>query len=311
MAYTSSAYSAFSAFENPFSWPQPVADEALHGLPGQFVNVVGPHTEADPAALLLQFLCSFGNVVGRKPNFFIEADHHFTNSYTVIVGETAKSRKGTSWGHVNRVFELVDEGWAIDRIQNGLSSGEGLIWAVRDPIPQDNDPGVSDKRLLVMEGEFAGPLKMLSRSGNTLSPVVRNAWDTGNLRILTKNSPATATGAHISLIGHISRPELLRHLDSIEMANGFGNRILWCCAQRSKVLPEGGNVPGGDLETVISKIREAIEWSRIWDVIGFDTHARALWHARYPSLSEGKPGLLGAMTARAESQVLRLSCVYA
>ena len=113
------------------------------------------------------------------------------------------------------------------------------------------------------------------------------------------------------MIGHISKPELLRHLDSIEMANGFGNRILWSCAKRSKVLPEGGNVPGGHLETVISKIREAVEWSRIWDVIGFDTNARALWYARYPSLSEGKPGLLGAMTARAESQVLRLSCVYA
>ena len=31
----------------------------------------------------------------------------------------------------------------------------------------------------------------------------------------------------------------------------------------------------------------------------------------YPELSEGKPGLLGAITARAEAQVLRLSCIYA
>lgn len=307
---TYSAYSVFSAIKSAISWP-PLAEEALHGLAGQFVKTVGPHTEADPAALLFQFHVSFGNVIGRKPYFRIEADHHFTNLFTVIVGETAKSRKGTSWGHVYRVFEPVDEGWAVGRIQNGLSSGEGLIWAVRDPIPQGNDPGVSDKRLVVMEGEFAAPLKMLSRHGNTLSPVVRNAWDTGNLRILTKNSPATATGAHISIIGHISRPELLYHLDSIEMANGFGNRIQWVCARRSKVLPEGGNVPSEDMNTVIDSVKEAIEWSRIWDVIGFEDDARSLWHDRYPSLSEGKPGLFGAMIARAESQVLRLACNYA
>ena len=35
------------------------------------------------------------------------------------------------------------------RVTTGLSSGEGLIWAVRDP--QDHDPGAHDKRLLVVE----------------------------------------------------------------------------------------------------------------------------------------------------------------
>ena len=308
---TSSAYSAFSAIESAISWPRPLAEEALYGLSGQFIEIVGPHTEADPAALLFQFLVSFGNVIGRNPYFHIEADSHFTNLSTVVVGETAKSRKGTSWGHVYRVFESADQGWAIGRIQSGLSSGEGLIWAVRDPIPEDSDPGVLDKRLLVMEGEFASTLKVLSRHGNTLSTVVRNAWDTGNLRILTKNSPATATGAHISIIGHITRSELLRNLGNIEMANGFGNRILWNCAKRSKVLPEGGTVPNEHLDAVIAGLKDAIEWSKIWDRIKFDEDARDLWHEVYPSLSVGKPGLFGAIIARAESQVLRLSCIYA
>ena len=308
---TYSANSVFSATQSAVSWPDLLVDAALYGLAGRFVSVVGPHTEADPAALLFQFICCFGNVIGRKPFFEIEADRHFTNLFTVVVGETSKSRKGTSWGHVYRVFEAVDGQWAIDQTPNGLSSGEGLIWAVRDPIPKDKDPGVSDKRLLVMEGEFAAPLKMLNRHGNTLSPVIRNAWDTGNLRILTKNSPATATGAHISIIGHISRDELLRHLDNIEMANGFGNRILWTCAKRSKVLPEGGNVPDDQLDSVITKVKDAVDWARAWDAIEFDEDARALWYEKYPSLSEGKPGLLGAMVARAESQVLRLACIYA
>jgi DNA-binding transcriptional ArsR family regulator len=36
-----------------------------------------------------------------------------------------------------------------------------------------------------------------------------------------------------------------------------------------------------------------------------------MWADVYPQLSEGKPGLLGAMIARAEAQTMRLACLYA
>ena len=102
------------------------------------------------------------------------------------------------------------------------------------------DPGVADKRLLVYEPEFANVLKQTERQGNTLSAILRNAWDGRDLRSMTKNSPARATGAHVSLIGHITADELRRYLTQTETANGFGNRHLWICADRSKMLPEGG-----------------------------------------------------------------------
>ena len=40
----------------------------------------------------------------------------------------------------------------------------------------------------------------------------------------TKNSPAPATGAHISIVGHMTHDTLLRYLDRSELANGFANR---------------------------------------------------------------------------------------
>ena len=43
------------------------------------------------------------------------------------------------------------------RILTGLSSGEGLIHSVRDPAGQD--PGATDRRLLVIEPEFVSVLK--------------------------------------------------------------------------------------------------------------------------------------------------------
>ena len=98
-------------------------------------------------------------------------------------------------------------------------NGEGLIWAVRDP--QDQDPGAQDKRLLVVEPEFASVLKATSREISTLSPTLRSAWDGRPLALLTRTAPATATQAHIAIIGHITQTELARHTTTIELANGF------------------------------------------------------------------------------------------
>lgn len=171
------------------------------------------------------------------------------------------------------------------------------------------DEGVRDKRLLVLEAEYAGVLKVMAREGNTLSPVVRLAWDSGNLRSLVKNSPAQATGAHISILGHVTRIELLRHLNDTEQANGFGNRFLWVCTRRAQILPEGGGEPPfGEL---VPRLHNAVEAARKIGQVQRDEAARRAWAAVYPELSEGQPGLLGATTARAEAQVLRLSLLYA
>ena len=125
------------------------------------------------------------------------------------------------------------------RVTTGLSSGEGLIWAVRDP--QDQDPGAHDKRLLVVEPEFASVLKATSREISTLSPTLRSAWDGRPLALLTRTAPATATSAHIAIIGHITQTELARHTTTVELANGFLNRFLICACRRVRLLPEGGD----------------------------------------------------------------------
>src|SRR5262249_11417563 len=149
------------------------------------------------------------------------------------------------------------------------------------------------------------------RDGNTLSAVIRHAWDDGRLQILTKNSPAKATNAHISINAHITRDELVRYLDRTELANGFANRVLMVCIKRSKVLPEGGRLKDVDFAQIIRRLGAAITAARSVREMQRDEGARAVWCAVYPTLSEGKPGLLGAVLGRAEAQVTRLACLYA
>jgi len=153
---------AHETVANADNWPAPPSDDVFHGLAGELVTLVEPHTEADSVGLLLQFLVGFGNVISRSAHFAAESDRHFGNLFMILVGNTSKGRKGSAWRHVLRLLRMVDERWATNGIGGGLSSGEGLIWQVRDPIEEQQtikekgrvvsydmvttDPGVSDKR---------------------------------------------------------------------------------------------------------------------------------------------------------------------
>jgi len=198
-------------------WPDPPAPEAFYGLPGRIVSAIDPHTESDRVAILIQFLIAFGNQIGRTAHFVVDGSTHFLNLFAVLVGVTSKSRKGTSWQQVKRLMTLVDPAqtspvlrqpnWARDCIKSGLSSGEGIIQAVKDgrSNPSDeSDAEPPEKRALIVEPEFDVVLQVIKRHGNTISAVLRQAWDGETLRTLTRE-PMEAHDAHISLIGHITR----------------------------------------------------------------------------------------------------------
>ncbi len=44
-----------------------LSEMVLHGLAGDFVRTIYPHTQADEPALLVQLLVGFGNVLGITP----------------------------------------------------------------------------------------------------------------------------------------------------------------------------------------------------------------------------------------------------
>jgi hypothetical protein len=301
------------------TWPT-IDHAAFHGLAGEVVRTIDPHTEADPVAILIQLLVCFGNMVGRGPHYRVEADLHRGNLYAVLVGDSAKGRKGTSAGRVRSVVKGADEQWASERMKDGLSSGEGLIHEVRDESKLFNpktgeidtcDIGVADKRLLIAEPEFANALAVMERPGNTLSPVIRKAWDGHTLSTLTKNSPLKATGAHISIVGHITTAELRARLNRIDLANGFANRYLFFCVRRSKLLPHGGNLSDEATKVLTERIAVAVEYAKAIGRMEMTKQAREAWEVAYGDLSADRLGLLGAITARAEAQVIRLALLYA
>jgi hypothetical protein len=292
------------------NWPTPARTAALHGPAGEFVERTAPHTEADPMALLAQFLVTFGAAAGRHVRYVVEATRHHLNEFVILIGPSGKGRKGSSWDHVEALVQRVDKPFAERCISGGLSSGEGLIWEIRDPV-DDRDAGAADKRRLILESEFAQVLKVLAREGNTLSPVIRNAWDGKTLQTMAKNAPVRAQDAHVAIVGHITKDELLRFINGTELANGFFNRFLVIAVQRSKELPFGGRLAGDALDRVRDATLTALRFASLPRELTFDPQARERWIAVYGPLSRGEEGLLGAATRRAEAHVVRLAALYA
>ena len=110
---------------------------------------------------------------------------------------------------------------------------------------------------------------------------------------MTKNSPARATDAHISIVGHITADELARRLDATDMANGFGNRFPWVSVSRSKLLPDGGRFDVTGHSELIDALTAAIKYGGEAGYTPRDDEAARLWQKAYPKLTRDRPGVAG------------------
>lgn len=302
-------------------WPDPIDQAAYHGPLGAIVEAIAPYTEADRAALFAHAIVLAAGYIGPRAHAEAGDMPHPARFYGAVVGETSKGRKGTSAAPFRRVARLAE---APVRIASGLSSAEGLVHQVRDELEKFNpktganekiDPGVDDKRLVVVEPEFATLLRRMEREGNAISATLRDAWDRGDLETLVKINATRATGAHINLVVHITLEELREYLQPTEISSGFANRILWFVARRSQFLPRGARLSEPALQRFAHALEEARAWAE-YDLardgwIEWSLAAGAAWDAGYTALSTGAAGMYGQATQRAEAQVLRLSVLYA
>lgn len=298
-----------------------MSPRAFYGILGKIVKVLEPESEADPAALLLSLIIGFGNCVSEKSFLQVSETKHRPNLFSIVVGKTAMGRKGTSWSAAKYVLKKADPEWA-DKNVSGLSSGEGIIHSIRDQITTEqsksnsmtekNETLVSDKRLMIVEAEFSQAIKAMERQGNTLSPVLRQAWDCEVLGTLTKNSRETATEPRISLIAQITLVELLRLLSKTEQANGFANRFLFCFCERSKLIANPVSITANNsLNSLISRLSKVISKAKEVRELKKSSETEMVWEGMYERLSAEEMGIKGALIARGPVQVLRLAMVFA
>jgi hypothetical protein len=287
--------------------PTPVlAQEAFYGVAGDIVRKIEPESESHPAALLVQLLVGMGSIVGRDPFFLTEADKQRTNLFAVIVGESSGGGKGTSWGRIRSILEHVDPSWFGTRTLKGMGSGESIISFLKD----EEGDAPKDKRLFVMEGEFATVLQIMGRQSCILGSILRDAWDSADLQNHCKHESIRASEPHASLLAHITPTELREKLSDNDAANGFLNRILLVHSARTKSLPNGGKELHWDEE--IKTLQGIKAFAQGIGSMRRSYEANELWCSFYDELKENIPsGLWGKAVTRGCPQVVRLSMIYA
>ncbi|MGO9059029.1 MAG: hypothetical protein ACLQU2_16805 [Candidatus Binataceae bacterium] len=296
----------------------PMDSLAFHGPAAEYAMSVAPQTEGDPVGILVEVLVLFGNMIGRTVRYVVGATEHYTNLYVLIIGTTSRGRKGTAFDLARLPYRGADQAWYLRCFARDVSSGEGLIHRVRDPVMKPGsdellDEGVQDKRLVVTSSEFSGFLKVMKRDGNILAEQVCQAWETGDLGVLTKNRNEFATGALISIAGHITPRALGIHFDSEQAAPGFGNRFLFFRVGATRLLPDGGNLTiisaasAEFAEAAKAAVRQLKFGTMLWS-----EDAREVWKISYlTTLNIEQPGMFGELTSRAAPQVARLSMIFA
>ncbi|MBV8633477.1 MAG: DUF3987 domain-containing protein [Burkholderiaceae bacterium] len=309
--------------------PAPALREAMfYGLAGEVMRLASEGTEVHPAAAGAAFLAYAGVALGRRCALLLGNEGHHARLFTCHVGRSGRGGKGMALSLVRRIRAEVenlppDSG---ERLpvgghfhDGGLSSREGLAYLIRDESDTQGkdgeavDPGVNDKRLLVIEEELANVLGQSGRDGNTLSAALRTAWDGHDLAPATKSNRTRASCPHIGLHACITPSELASSMSSRDMSNGFANRFLFVWAERRGVIPYPARASHTAVARLAGQLRDAIRWASIERDIEPDVGARALFARFYSEYRRGV-GLsdtVRGLTERYPPYAWRLALLFA
>ncbi len=310
--------------------PPPMLDESgFYGILKDVADISTRDSEASRVAVCANFIGTFAAMVGRGAFQPIGDGVCHCRPFFLLVGRTGKARKGTSEYTVRRIFNdaeqlLHDDYPTLKRHEGGLSTGEGLGWSIRDRVEDDDNDktkdegGTDDKRLYVVEAEFAGAMAAASREKNTLSATIRTCWDGKAISPLVKNALWSTTDPHIVINGHITAAELIAKMSDVDAQSGFLNRFVILHIVRPKLVPLPRRTPDEDVERVAMLVADAVRFAAGVDVkagnvleVQLSPEARKLWCAEYSALTAEHDGIAGALLVRSEIYARMLAMVFA
>ena len=297
----------------------------LYGLVGDVAQAGSNNTEANPFAIAAAMLAYLGAAVGRGPYMPIGDDWNHARLFMVHVGRSSRGRKGTAKKliyRINNAVKALDEYLVPQVHRGGLSTREGLALMIHDGYKDGKNevPAITDKRLLVVESEFANILHQSKRDGNTLSAALRDAWDGTSIRPAVKTCRVWASDPHIGIIGDVTPSELRELMHARELTNGFANRFIFFWAEGDKVVPFPQYTPKNVVEALADRVAQVLRFAGAdrhvdMDVMRmeFSTEAASLYARLYRGeLRDRSAGehITGLLDRRAPV-LLRLAMLFA
>lgn len=304
--------------------PQPHRS-CLYGLVGEVACAGGEGTETNPYAVAANFIAYLSCAIGRGVYLPIGNTWHHTRIFCLHIGRSGRGRKGDAVQLVLRIDQALrelDDRFAPQIHRGGLSSREGLVALMHDSYRQGKQeiPAIEDKRLWVVESEFANVLHQGRREGNTLSAALRDCWDGVSLKPATKSNRMFASHPHVCISGAISPSELTGMMSARELTNGFANRFLMIWAERSQILPFPKATPQATVDALASRVLEILRFTGSdqvdrRDQLRMELSAQAQW--RYAQLYRAELNedqgseVVNSMLERRAPMLLRLAMLFA
>lgn len=304
--------------------PQPEAG-CLYGLVSEVARAGSQDSETNAFAIGANFMAYLSCAIGRGVYLPIGNTRHHARLFCLHIGRSGRGRKGDAVSLVLRIDEALRAmapSFSPQIHRGGLSTREGLVTLIHDGYRQGQQdiPPIEDKRLWVVESEFANVLHQGRRNGNTLSAALRDCWDGVHLKPATKTNRIYASNPHLSLSGAISPSELTGLMNARELSNGFANRFLMIWAERTKILPFPKETPQSLVEHLAMKTLQVLEFVGANrpsepDHLRMDLSASAQW--RYAQLyrdelnSDFGDGVISALLERQAPMLLRLAMLMA
>lgn len=297
----------------------------LYGLLGDVARAGSCNTEANPYAIAAAMLVYLGVAVGRGPYLAIGDDLNHARLFMVHVGRSSRGRKGTAKKliyRINKAVTQLNEYLAPQVHRGGLSSREGLALLIHDGYKDGKNEvaAIEDKRLLVVESEFANILHQSKRDGNTLSAALRDAWDGTSIHPAVKTCRVWASDPHIGVIGDVTPSELRELMHNRELTNGFANRFIFFWAEGDKVVPFPLCTPDNVVDALAARVAQVLRYAgaeRYVDkdamLMDFSPEAAALYaHLYKGELRDRSAGehISGLLDRRAPV-LLRLAMIFA
>ena len=286
--------------------PPKAKADMFPGLLGDVVNACCTGNEAVPVAVATNVLIRLSALVGPMVYLPIGDEKRLLNEFVLMVGPTGLG-KGASGHGPKRIFRQVEQfmeldfqlqlkagkGCGLTKYPNlnehygGLSSGEGIALALNDGIKSDlKSQPVTDKRLLVFEPEFANVMSVCQRVGNTLSTVLRNAFDGMDIKPLTKRDRINVTNPYICLSANITDNELKNHEQSAMMSsNGMLNRFLIIWQQPVRSVPFPKRIPDDKADHLAKRLAQCVLFARDHN---HETHYKKMPQASRPIIMSRK-----------------------
>jgi len=297
----------------------------LYGLVGEVGCIGAEGTETNPYAIAANFMAYLSCAIGRGVYLPIGNTWHHPRLFCLHIGRSGRGRKGDALSLVMRLDQAVrglNEALVPQIHRGGLSSREGLVALMHDGYKQGKQehPPIDDKRLWVVESEFANVLHQSRREGNTLSAALRDCWDGVSLKPATKSNRLYASDPHVCLSGAISPGELTGLMTARELTNGFANRFLLIWAERTQILPFPKPTPESTVDALAQRIHKVLEFVGAdehaqRDVLRMELSAQAQW--RYAQLYRTELNedigseLVNAMLERRSPMLLRMAMIFA